>query len=101
MAPRFMLAGALLLALAPMQCTKKYDPSQAREETAGDGLWALADDFRAKGNQEAYLATLRFLVTRYPGSRRAERARDELEKAGAPASPPAASPPAASAAAKP
>jgi hypothetical protein len=83
MSPRLALSAALLLALAPMQCTKKYDPSQAREETAGDGLAALAEDFKAKGNQEAYLATLRFLVTRYPGSRRAEHARAELEKSGA------------------
>jgi hypothetical protein len=42
MSPRLALSAALLLALAPMQCTKKYDPSQAREETAGDGLAALA-----------------------------------------------------------
>lgn len=81
-------ASALLLAaLAPMQCTHPPDDSRAREETAGDGLWALAEDFKAKGNLDAQAATLRFLVARYPGSRRAARARDELDKT------PASSPP--------
>lgn len=90
MSPKLVLSAALMLAaLAPMQCTKKYDPSQAREETAGDGLYSLAEDFKAKGNQEAYVSTLRFLVTRYPSSRRAERARQELEAASAPTSAPA------------
>lgn len=73
----------LLTALAPMQCSKEYDPSKAREDTAGDGLWALAEDFKAKGNQEAYTSTLRFLIARYPSSRRAAKAREELEHAGA------------------
>ena len=72
----------LLAALAPMQCTKQYDPARAREDTAGDGLWALAEDFKAKGDQTSYTATLRFLVARYPSSRRAPRAREELERSG-------------------
>lgn len=84
-----ILLAAVALALAPAQCTRKYDPATAREETAGDGLWALAEDFKAKGNLEAQRATLRFLITRYPGSRRAEKARLELEAAGAPADGPA------------
>ena len=67
---------------APLQCTKKYDPSTAREETAGDGLWDLAEDFKAKGNTEAQASTLRFLVARYPSSRRAPAARDELARLG-------------------
>ena len=79
---RFALPLVFLLAFAPVQCTSKYDPASAREETAGDGLWSLAEDFRAKGNQDGYIATLRFLVTRYPSSRRAPKAREELEKAG-------------------
>jgi TolA-binding protein len=68
----------LLLASAPVQCTKKYDPADRREDTAGDGLYALAEDFKAKGNREAQITTLRFLITRYPSSRRAARAREEL-----------------------
>lgn len=75
----------LVAALAPVQCSRQYDPAKAREETAGDGLWALAEDFRAKGNESAYQATLRFLVARYPNSRRAPKAREELGLSGAPA----------------
>lgn len=74
----------LLMALAPMQCSKQYDPATAREDTAGDGLWSLAEDFKAKGNQEAYLSTLRFLVARYPSSRRASKAQQELERTNSP-----------------
>ena len=82
MRPLLLLAA---LALAPMQCASKPDPARAREDTAGDGLWALAEDFKAKGNAEAHAATLRFLVARYPGSRRASSAREELSRSGAPA----------------
>ena len=85
---RAALPLALLLAFAPVQCTKKYDASTAREETAGDGLWSLAEDFRAKGDEPSYRATLRFLVTRYPASRRAPAARDELEREGEKPPPP-------------
>lgn len=76
----------LLAALAPMQCTRAPDPARSREDTAGDGLWALAEDFKARGDQQAHAATLRFLVARYPSSRRATQAREELA-APAPASP--------------
>ncbi len=79
---RAPLVLAVVLALAPAQCSSKYDPAKAREETAGDGLYALAEDFKAKGNDEAWASTLRFLVTRYPSSRRAQAARDDLERAG-------------------
>lgn len=79
---RAVLPLALMLAFAPVQCSKKYDPQTAREETAGDGLWSLAEDFKAKGDDAAYRATLRFLVTRYPASRRAPSARTTLEAAG-------------------
>jgi len=76
------LVAALALALAPVQCTKKYDPATAREDTAGDGLFSLAEDFQAKGDKAAYLSTLRFLVARYPSSRRAAAARELLEREG-------------------
>lgn len=83
---RFAWPLLLSVALAPAQCSGKPDPDMRREDTAGDGLWSLAEDFKAKGNDEAYRATLRFLVTRYPGHRRVPKARDELqgsENAGA------------------
>lgn len=93
-------ASLLALALAPVQCTKKYDDGLRREDSAGDGLWALSEDFRAKGDEQSSLATLRYLVKRYPTSRRVPKAKEELEKRGggvqaaeapAPAPPPATS----------
>ena len=97
-----LFSGVLALALAPVQCSKKYDDKLRREDTAGDGLWGLAEDFRAKGDDKSYEATLRFLVKRYPSSRRASKAKEELDKRGgstaAPATPPVPVPvPAASA----
>ncbi|MCU0682499.1 MAG: hypothetical protein MUF34_09625 [Polyangiaceae bacterium] len=85
---------ALLLSAAPYQCSKGYDPALRREDTAGDGLWALAEDFRTRGDARGREQTLRFLVARYPSSRRATKARDELEQLGV-ASPSAATSPAA------
>jgi hypothetical protein len=87
---------ALLLSAAPYQCSKRYDPAMRREDTAGDGLWALAEDFRTRGDARAHEQTLRFLVTRYPSSRRAAKAREELDRVGAQpatAAAPASSPP--------
>jgi hypothetical protein len=86
----------LALALAPVQCSKKYDDGLRREDTAGDGLWGLAEDFRAKGDDKSCEATLRFLVKRYPSSRRAAKAKEALDARGA-ASPAPAAPPASAA----
>lgn len=79
----FVLPAVLALALAPVQCSKKYDESLRREDSAGDGLWSLAEDFHAKGDDKSYEATLRFLLKRYPSSRRAPKAREALEQRGA------------------
>jgi hypothetical protein len=68
-----------LVALAPMQCGKSQDPSLQKEDTPGDALYTLAQDFRTKGNEVAYRDTLKFLVKQYPSSRRALAARSELE----------------------
>jgi TolA-binding protein len=62
-----------------MQCQGSDDPSLARSESPGDALYDLAQDFRAKGHAEAYRETLRFLIERYPSSRRAVTAKSELE----------------------
>lgn len=85
---------ALLLSAAPYQCSKGYDPALRREDTAGDGLWSLAEDFRTRGDARGREQTLRFLVAHYPSSRRASQARDELEQRGA-ASPSAVTSPSA------
>lgn len=69
---------AAAVALAPMQCQGE-DPSTRRYESPGDALYDLAQDFRAKGKDEAYKETLRFIIERYPSSRRAVTAKSELE----------------------
>ncbi len=82
-----LLVGAGLvvaaLANAPLQCG--HGGADAKhEDDAGDALWALAMDFRAKGNEEAAKQTLRYLVEKYPSNRHVPEAREQLE--GAPKS---------------
>lgn len=73
---------AALVALAPMQCRGSDDGSLRRYESPGDALYDLAQEFRAKGDDKAYRETLRFIVARYPSSRRATTAQLELESLG-------------------
>jgi len=78
-----ILAGltlALSLAHAPLQCASEPDHSLRREETPGEALYGLAQQFKAKGNDEAWRQTLEYLVARYPNSRFAEMARQDLNK---------------------
>lgn len=72
------LAGAF--ATAPFQCGREIDPGLRQEETAGDALWALAQTFSDAGDRAAERRTYEFLVDRYPSSRYASAARDELKK---------------------
>lgn len=74
----WMSAFVVTLGQAPLQCSRTPDPSLQREESPGDALWALANDFRAHGNESASTETLRFLVQRYPSSRFAPAARERL-----------------------
>ena len=69
---------ASMLGNAPMQCSRSPDPENRREDTAGDALWDLAEDFKTKGNDEARKQTLRFLVEKYPSNRHVPAAREEL-----------------------
>src|SRR5690349_16576963 len=82
------LAVLVLVTLAPFQCAHAPDPSARREDTAGDALWALAEDFRAHHEEAAARATLTFLVEHYPSSRHAPAARADLA-ASAPSTAPA------------
>ena len=72
-----MKTALLLLALAPFQCGGGNAP--AREETAGDALWDLAEDFETKGNHDAAKHTLEVLVQKYPNNRHAEDAKQKLD----------------------
>jgi hypothetical protein len=80
---RIVTAGVLLAALgnAPMQCSHNPDPDLRREDDAGDALYALAQDFRAKGDEESARHTLAFLVEKYPSNRHVPAARAELGSA--------------------
>ena len=79
------LAGASLLVAAlgaPLQCGSRHRDSAERvEDSAGDALYALAQEFRAKGNEPAARDTLRYLVDHYPSNRHAPEARAELDEA--------------------
>ena len=74
-------ASALVASLgnAPMQCGHGSSSGSARQDEPGDALYALSQDFHAKGNDEASKQTLRFLVEKYPSKRHAPAARAELE----------------------
>lgn len=67
---------------APFQCPSEPDPSRAREETPGEALYSLAEEFREAGDRNGWERTLQHLVRRYPASRFAVTARDDLERAG-------------------
>lgn len=75
-------SSALVAALgtAPMQCGHGSEGA-AREDGPGDALYALSQDFHAKGNDDAAKQTLRFLVEKYPSNRHVPAARAELEGA--------------------
>ena len=75
-------SGALVAAIgwAPMQCGHGHGSEQGgHEESPGDALYALSQDFHAKGNDVAAKETLRYLVDKYPSNRHAPAARAELE----------------------
>jgi outer membrane protein assembly factor BamD (BamD/ComL family) len=66
------------LASAPIQCKRDPDPNLRMEDTAGDALWDLSQKFKAEGNTDAARATLKYLVDKYPSSRHAGAAKEEL-----------------------
>jgi Tfp pilus assembly protein PilF len=72
---RIAFAFATALSLAPYQCRHDPDPNLRREDTAGDALWDLAQDFDARGKPEAARDARRYLVEHYPSNRHAAEAR--------------------------
>lgn len=81
MIARVVLA-AVLLATAPLQCGHTPESELQEDETPGDALWKLAQKFREGHDVDAERATLKYLVERYPASRWAGQARDELAQLG-------------------
>jgi hypothetical protein len=78
-----MLAVSLmLLANAPVQCTRTPDPDGRRDDQPGDALWALAAKFREEGNRSASDETLTYLVKQYPSDRHTPAAKELLAGRG-------------------
>lgn len=73
-----LFAAASLLAQAPLQCARDEPAELRRYETPPEALHELAERFRAEGNEAARRETLEFLLERYPNSRYARQARQEL-----------------------
>ncbi len=69
---------ALAVSVAPMQCKHEPDAAHCWDDAPGDGLWDLATRFRETHDDAAARRTLELLVARYPSSRWAPAARDEL-----------------------
>jgi TolA-binding protein len=65
-----------------MQCGKhSEDPELRRYETPPEALYDLAERFQKEGDLPARRATLEYIVERYPNSRFAVMAKEELERA--------------------
>jgi hypothetical protein len=69
---------AAAFAVAPLQCPHETDAAHCWDDAPGDGLWDLAQKFRDGHDDAAARRTLTFLVERYPSSRFAPAARDQL-----------------------
>ena len=80
-----IIVTAAIFAQAPLQCSREPEPELRRYETPPEALYGLAERFKAKGEKEAYRDTLAYLVERYPSSRFAERAKQDLAAEAAPA----------------
>ena len=75
----FLLAACLSLGFAPLQCGSG-DPEDLPSETPPEALYQLSEHFRRQGNEKARVETLEYLIDRYPNSRFAVRARNELAR---------------------
>lgn len=65
---------------APLQCSGEPDHAERRYEPPGEALYGLAEEFKARGEKEAWRSTLQHIVARYPNSRFALMAREDLER---------------------
>jgi hypothetical protein len=73
----FILAPMLLF--APVQCPANREPRRIREEPPAEAVYHSALHLREQGYHQAEQETLRYLISRYPQSRWAAQAREELE----------------------
>ena len=71
-----------LAASAPLQCgSGDPESTERRGETPGEALYDLAQEFKARGDEDGWRRTLEYLKRRYPNSRFAVRAENDLERA--------------------
>ncbi len=78
-----LFASAASAITAPIQCGHDEDPALRKDESPADALWDLAAQFREAHDEAAAKKTLEYLVQRYPASRWAAAARDQLGAAQA------------------
>jgi hypothetical protein len=92
-----LTASLLFASVAPFQCGSDAPPTSGeREDTPGEALKRLADEFGKSGDKQARIRTLQFLVERYPRSNRAKEAEVELAELGVAAPSASAAAPSAS-----
>jgi hypothetical protein len=85
MPPSLCTLASIVLAAsiaAPFQCPVKVDADHRVEEDPSEALYGLAEKFKADGNPGARVETLRYLMARYPSSRFAVTAKEDLEGMG-------------------
>lgn len=73
---------ALSAATAPYQCARKVTRETKMEDEADEVLYKLAERFKAAGDVRGQAGTLRYLIERYPSSRYAGMAKQDLEQLG-------------------
>jgi hypothetical protein len=66
------------LLAAPVQCPSQQEPRRERVEPPAEAVYRSALNLREQGYVQAEEATLRYVITHYPGTRWAERARLDL-----------------------
>lgn len=79
---KLLAAGVLALSVgtvAPFQCGGGSAEQGGKPTPSdGDALYDLAQEFHAKGNEDAAKQTLKYLVEHYPSNRHVPAARAEL-----------------------
>lgn len=73
-----LLLTAASAVFAPMQCQSEPPPEQNRYEHPPEALYALSQRLRVAGEVKAWRITLETIVERYPNSRQAVMAKDDL-----------------------
>lgn len=85
LAPPLFALALSTLSTAPFQCAKPPDPSRRVEDDPAEVLYELAGELGRSGEARARAKVLGELVKRYPSSRFAKRAEQELrDEANAP-----------------